>query len=196
MIPHYISENNAPVLVCAGASDILIGGDVLTSTKNPPIGDFIISKKRTAIATFQPDGNFVVYVGFFNTNGQATGKASPIYGSTNATNTWDIFKNTPGPYKMVFDQGITIMDSSGKVLNTVLKLPEYMPGAQLMTLGDDGNLIYSINGVPVWSLFPTGAPTTTTPGQADAILNPPSGLNNLLLPIGAALAGLYFFLKK
>jgi hypothetical protein len=209
MIPHYISEDNAPVLVCAGASDILLGGDMLYSTKNPPIGDFIISKKRTAIARFQTDGNFVVYTGFFTPSGQATGKANPIWGSSNATNSWEIFKNNPGPYKMSFDQGLTIMDISGKVLVNVFKLNQYTPGAQLMTITDEGNLIYTINGNPVWTLFPTPATQTTTgpgttgtqatpatPGQSEAILNPPFALNNYLLPIGAALAGLYFFLKK
>jgi hypothetical protein len=212
MIPHYISEDNAPMLVCAGASDILIGGDILYSDKNPPIGSFIISKKRTAIARFQSDGNFVVYKGFFTPTGQATGKANPIWGSSNSTNSWEIFKTNPGPYKMAFDQGLTIMDITGKVLVNVFKLNEYTPGAQLMTITDDGNLIYTINGNPVWSLFPTAAAqTTTVPGttgtpgtqtspattaQAGAILNPPFDISNYLLPIGAALAGLYFFLKK
>jgi hypothetical protein len=209
MIPHYISEDNAPVLVCAGATDILLGGDVLVSTKNPPIGDFIISKKRTAIARFQSDGNFVVYTGFFTPTGQATGKPNPIWGSSNSTNSWEIFKTNPGPYKMAFDQGLTITDSTGKLLVSVFKLNEYTAGAQLMTLTDDGNLIYTINGNAVWTLFPPiGRQTTTGPGttqtpqtpaspaQSGAILNPPFDLTNYLLPIGAALAGLYLYLKK
>lgn len=197
-IPHFISEENAPVLVCAGARDILIGGDMLYSSKNPPVGDFIISKKGTAIATLQPDGNFVVYVGQFSSTGKASGKASPIYGSSNATNSWDIIKNNPGPYKMSFDQGLTIMDLSGKVLVDVVKLPDYTPGAQLLTLTDDGNLIYTINGTPVWTLFPVAAPAPA-PGSAQqsaAILNPPFAFTDYLLPIGAALAGLYLYLKK
>ena len=209
MIPHYISENNAPILVCAGASDILLGGDILYSDKNPPVGDFIISKKRTAIARFQSDGNFVVYTGSFTPSGQPTTKANPIWGSSNSTNSWEIFKINQGPYKMSFDQGLTIMDISGKVLVNVFKLNEYTPGAQLMTISDDGNLIYTINGNAVWTLFPpigrqttTGPGTTATPqtpaipGPSGSILNPPLDFTNYLLPIGAALAGLYLYLKK
>jgi len=202
MIPHYISEENAPILVCAGASDIMLGGDMFYSTSNPPIGDFILSKKRTAIARFQSDGNFVVYTGFFTAQGQAVGKATPIWGSSNSTNSWEIFKKNSGPYKMSLEQGLTIMDLPGNVLLNVFKLNEYTPGAQMLQIDDSGNLTYSINGKPIWNLFPktqqqTQPGPTTQPGQTTQMI-PPVGmsLNNYLLPIGAALAGLYFFLKK
>jgi hypothetical protein len=206
MIPHYISEENAPILVCAGASDIMLGGDIFYSTKNPPIGDFIISKKRTAIARFQSDGNFVVYKGFFTPTGQPVGKVNPIWGSSNSTNSWEKFTANKGPYKMVLDQGLTIMDLPGNVLVNVFKLNEYTPGAQMLQIDDSGNLTYTINGNPVWQLFPpatqqtaTGPGSTQTPtttAQSAAIVNPPSGISNYLLPIGAALAGLFLYFKK
>jgi hypothetical protein len=200
MIPHYISEENAPILVCAGATDILLGNDILFSDKNPPVGDYILSKKRTAIARFQSDGNFVVYTGLFNENGTPIGKQTPIWASNNATGMAYVFNGLPGPFKMIFNQGLTVKDMNDKLLVEIFKLPQYIPGAQLMTITDDGNLIYTIAGKPVWSVFPlaqqTATTTTTSNTTTGNVSTSEFSINKYILPIGAALVGLYFFLKK
>jgi hypothetical protein len=69
----------------------------------------------------------------------------------------------------------------------IIKLPNYIAGNQALKIEDSANLVYTFNGKAVWSLF--------TPEQILNLQNSNNQTTGYLLPIGAALLGLYFYLK-
>lgn len=209
MIPHYISEDNVAFLL-AGASDILTGTDRYKSNGKGGSGDFLLSKNLKAKAIIQPDGNFVVYTGNFTFDGKALGDVSPVFASTQAFNRGDMLAQYPGPYQIILDQGLRIFKiGKPEALFEIIKLPQYYPGSQTLQLDDFGNLIYLINGKPIWSLFEikmaqppagqnTSGNTQQQSGSTQNSTNSDSGfdINKYAIPIGAALVGLFLYLKK
>jgi hypothetical protein len=189
VIPHYISEE-AALLVCAGSSEYLTPSDRFRSTGVGGVESFILSKNRTAKAVFQPDGNFVVYTGKFADDGKALTNLAPVFASTQYLRKDADFKIKPGPYKLVLDQGLKIIrEKDNTIMAEIIKLPNYIAGNQAVKIEDSGNLVYTFNGKPVWSLF--------TPEQIANLENSQNQTGNYILPlgIGAALIGLYFYLK-
>lgn len=189
-IPHYISEQNIPLLVCAGASEYLTPSMQFRSTGVGGKESFILSKNRTAKAVFQPDGNFVVYTGQFSDDGKALTNLSPAFASTQYLKKDADFKIRTGPYKLVLDQGLRIIrEKDNSLMAEIIKLPNYIAGNQSLKIEDSGNLSYNFNGKPVWSLF--------TPEQIQNLENSQNQASNYILPIGigASLIGLYFYLK-
>jgi len=188
-IPHYISEE-AALLVCAGSSEYLTPNMQFRSNGDGGTGNFILSKNRTAKAIFQPDGNFVIYTGKFSDDGKALTTLAPAFASTQYLKKDADFKIKPGPYKLVLDQGFRIIrEKDNSLMAEIIKLPNYIAGNQAVKIEDSGNLIYTFNGKPVWSLF--------SPEQISTLENSQNQAPNYILPlgIGAALLALYFYLK-
>jgi hypothetical protein len=186
-IPHYISET-AALLVCAGSSEFLTPSDRFRSTGVGGVESFILSKNRKAKAVFQSDGNFVVYSGTFSDDGKALSQIAPIFASTQYLKKDADFKIKPGPYKLVLDQGLRIIrEKDNSLMSEIIKLPNYIAGNQALKLEDSGNLIYTFNGNPVWALF--------SPEQIANLQNSQNQNSGYILPIAAALIGLYFYLK-
>jgi hypothetical protein len=188
-IPHYISEE-AALLICAGTSEYLTPGDTFRSTGYGGVESFILSKNRTAKALFQTDGNFVVYTGKFSDDGKPLTNVAPVFASTQYLKKDADFKIRTGPYKMVLNQGLKIIrEKDNSIMAEIITIPNYIAGKQALKIEDSGNLIYTFNGKPVWSLF--------TPEQIANLENSQNKTSNYILPfgIGAALLGLYFYLK-
>jgi hypothetical protein len=214
MIPHYISEDNAALLVCAGVPDTMLGTDTFFSIKTNPAD--LLSKARSAKAVLEKNGNFIIYTGSFSPEGR-TGLFGSFIGfqSKDLPGATEFYKNNSGPYKMNLDNGLAIIDINTKNALPIFKLNKASSGKKTLQLDNTGNLNFRINGFPIWTLKPKGQPiprgtsskktsvaTALTPEQitaaaaAAALPAESTQQNNYLLPIGAALAAFYFFLKK
>jgi hypothetical protein len=193
-IPHYISEE-AALLVCAGFSNTMITGDTLNSNSNNTVGDFIISKNRTAIALLKRDGNFVIYTGQFTTKGEPVGKITSIWDLKNFTSSNPFFtKAGYNNFILTLRDGLFLYTEDKSNILEIFKKPNNAAGVEMLEINDSGNLIYTLNGIPTWTLFPINQQNTSASSVNNTMTSPMS-LNNYLLPIGAALAGLYFFFK-
>ena len=219
MIPHYISEDNAALLVCAGISDTMLGTDTFYSNSENTKPN-LVSKARRMIAKLEKNGNFVIYEGAFGPEGQTTFLGKRIkWQSNDLPGAKEFFAKNPGPYKLNLLDGLSIMDISGKNVFPIFKLNKQTTGKKTLQLDNTGTLNFRINGFPVWTLFPKGKPVPTSkpsriipaatavttaqataaaanPAPIEAVTSNEMSTNNYVLPIVAALAGLYFFLKK
>jgi hypothetical protein len=191
-IPHYISENYAPLLVCAGSPSMMLENDTFRSNVNNPFGNYIVSKNKTAIARLEKDGNFVIYTGLFGNQGQAIGKTVKIWDLKSLPTSKDFYSKVNSPVLMTLTNGLTVYTYGGTNKLQVFK-PPFEPGTEILEITDSGNLIYTVNGIPKWSLFPPNQKFTTS-SSANNIMDSTMS-TNYVLPIAAALAGLYFFLK-
>lgn len=127
----FTAENNIP--------NTLTRGSVLSSISS---NNMLLSKNRTAVAMIQPDGNFVVYTGQFDVNGNSLQDTTVdvIFAKG-----WD--NGQENEYFVELNNGLKI----GAFNKVIYQSPEFQ--VTRMELDDAGNLNLFNNTSIVWSTY-------------------------------------------
>jgi hypothetical protein len=195
MIPHYVSQDMLAML-SAGPGEIASGTVLYSDRGLNRYGEWVFSPNKKAVLWMQSDGQLVIYgvTDPSQTIIEGEGLVAPDkrYAIWNyATATKDTqFTHAPGTqgpvtFLQVNQDGLTLKNFDGKQVNFV-PAPSG-PGVVALQLMDDGNLVLTKGGTPIWSLFTAKQPPPAAGSGFD--------IKSLLLPAAAGI-GLLLFLKK
>ena len=189
MIPHYISEDMLSML--SAASNVITAGTSLFSDRGlNRYGEWIFSPNKKAVLWMNAGGYLMIYG--VNDPTKVITDGPGLVPPDQRYLIWDYgtatgdkqFEGTNSVTQFTVGQdGLTLSNFAGKSKKFVDIPPG--PGVVELSLQDDGNLILTKGGAPVWQLFQQQQPPKT------------GGFNiqGLLLPAAIGL-GLLFFLKK
>lgn len=178
----------------SAAPNVIPAGTTLFSDRGlNRYGEWVFSPNKKAVLWMQSDGQLVVYgvIDPTKTIVEGQGLVPPnqryeIWNYAKATGDTQFTHapGTSGPVTQftVGQDGLTLSNFAGKSKKFV-ELPAG-PGVVELAVQDDGNLILTKGGVPIWNLLAPAQP-------------PKTGFNiqSLLLPAAIGL-GVLFFLKK
>jgi len=195
MIPHYVSQDMLAML-SAGPGEIAAGTTLYSDRGLNRYGEWVFSPNKKAVLWMQSDGQLVIYgvTDPTQTIVEGDGLVPPdkryiIWEYKKGAND-DQFTHAPGTQGPVTQftvnqDGLTLSNFAGKKANFV-PAPAG-PGVVALQLMDDGNLVLTKGGTPIWSLFTANKPPPAAGSGFD--------IKSLLLPAAAGI-GLLLFLKK
>lgn len=183
-------------MLSAAPGEVTSGNTLYSDRGFGRYGEWVISPNKKAVLWMQSDGQLIIY-GLNDPTKEITsgdGLVPPelryeIWNYAKATKD-DQFSHAPGTQGPVTQftvnqDGLTLSNFAGKKVNFA-PAPSG-PGVVALQLMDDGNLVLTKGGTPIWSLFTAKQPPTGAGSGFD--------IKSLLLPAAAGI-GLLLFLKK